>query len=220
MTPSAQSSTHEPGFRISRFHDEKGNFALQSLQDVGDCIASLATTVARVAFDYRPARPWITMKAFRFLRERLPSQARVFEWSSGTSTLWFEKQCAEVHSVEDNPEWYEIISPKLRTARLSLKSGSEYVQAITEFPAGLFDLISIDGSSRLACFELAHKYLKPGGMLLIDNTDKDQRSRGEMWQLNQWLEQRRDYAVHRFPGWIHGSWAAIETTICVHHPQI
>jgi SAM-dependent methyltransferase len=202
-------------YRASRFHNEKGYFALATVEDIRDCAVSLATTFARVLFRYRPQVPWITMKAFRFLRQRLPAGARVFEWSSGTSTIWFEKHCAEVHSVEDNPEWFRFVSGRLQKARLTLKTGSEYVNAVAAFPDSYFDLISIDGTDRLPCFEIAHRYLKPGGILLIDNTDKNQQNHGVMWQLDVLLEQRTDYEIRRFPGWVHGTWSPIETTICL-----
>ncbi len=202
--------------RTSRFHNEKGYFALNSASEALDCATSLATTTARLLSGYRPEVPWITMPAFRFLRRHLPANARVFEWSSGMSTLWFEKHCAEVISVEDDEKWFRMISKRLHKARLSHKTGTEYVQAITEFQDGSFDLISVDGSHRLACFEIAHRYLKPGGILLVDNTDKDRQTRGDMWHLDAQIERSSEYEVHRFPGWIHGIWAPIETTICLH----
>lgn len=213
--------SNSPGFwrgdayRISRFHNEKGHFALASLEDIGDCAISAATTFARVTFGYRPETPWIVLKAFRFLRRTLPPNAKVFEWSSGMSTLWFEKHCAEVHSVEDYEPWYQLVSKRIQKADLQYLTGRDYVDAIRKFPTGYFDLISIDGSDRLACYETALPYLKPGGILLIDNTDKDQQSKGEMWELNRQLETLPGFDVHRFPGWVHGSWTPIETTVCV-----
>ncbi|MBL8295584.1 MAG: class I SAM-dependent methyltransferase [Bryobacterales bacterium] len=159
------------------------------------------------------------MNAFRYLRRNLPHGARVFEWSSGTSTIWFERHCAEVVSVEDNEEWYRFVAQRVSKARLSCREGEQYVQAIAEFPERYFDLISIDGSHRLACYQLALRHLKPGGILLIDNTDKDQLTRGEMWQLDSQIGQNSEFEVLRFPGWIHGTWAPIETTICLHRDK-
>ncbi|HYZ83444.1 MAG TPA: class I SAM-dependent methyltransferase [Bryobacteraceae bacterium] len=202
--------------RISRFHNEKGYFALGSFEDIRDCGISLASTSARILFQYRPRRPWISMKAFRFLRRHLPPDATVFEWSSGTSTLWFEDRCREVHAVEDNREWFEFVRKQVKRADVQFKTGEQYVSAIHAFPDNHFDVISIDGSHRLACFEAAHRHLKPGGILLIDNTDKDQKERGEIWRMDQEIERASNYQVHRFPGWLHGNWAPIETTICIH----
>jgi Methyltransferase domain len=203
-------------YRRTRFHTEKGDLVLGSPRDAADCLTSLLTSAARVAFDYRPVQPWITLNAFRFLRSRVSPKDRVFEWSCGMSTLWFERHCGEVYAVEDNRQWHERIRRRVTKAKVSFLSGTDYVHAIEAHPPKSFDLISIDGSSRLACFELAHEYLKPGGILLIDNTDKDFLSHGDVWRMERLLEQRSDYEVLRFPGWAHGSWAAVETTICIH----
>ena len=105
--------------RRSRFHDEKGNYALRSARDLGDATYAFLTTVMRVTIGYRPVLPLIALNAFRFLKARLHPNARVFEWSSGMSTLWFEDHCAEVHSVEDDLNWFNLISARAQSAHLS-----------------------------------------------------------------------------------------------------
>jgi hypothetical protein len=166
-------------FRRSRLHDEKDNWALRSAQDFVDVGFALLTAVLRVSVGYRPVLPFIALNAFRFLKLRLPDNPRVFEWSSGMSTLWYERSGAEVHAVEDDEAWFKVISTRTGSARVYYLTGQDYVNKIREFPAGYFDLISIDGSDRLACFEIAEKYLRPGGILLVDNTDKDRPSKGD-----------------------------------------
>jgi hypothetical protein len=202
-------------FRRSRFHDEKGNYALRSPQDVGDAAFAFLTTVLRVSVGYRPVLPFIALNAFRFLKARLDPNARVFEWSSGMSTLWFEDHCAEVHSVEDDLNWFSLISARARSAHLYYLRDQYYVNKIRDFPAGYFDLISIDGSERFACFGLVDDYLKPGGMLLIDNTDKDRTNLGDLYEIDCCLAKQANYEVYRFTGWTHGNFFPQETTICL-----
>jgi len=60
------------------------------------------------------------LNALRFLNARLDPNARVFELSSGMSTLWFEDHCAEVHSVEDDLTWFNLISARTRSAQTPL----------------------------------------------------------------------------------------------------
>ncbi len=203
--------------RRSRFHDEKGNYALRSAQDVGDAAFGFLTTALRLSIGYRPVLPLIALNAFRFLKTRLDPNARVFEWSSGMSTLWFEDHCAEVHSVEDDLNWFNLISARARSAHLSYLRDQQYVNKIRDFPAEYFDLISIDGSERLACFHLADYYLKPGGMLLIDNTDKDRVNLGDLYEIDCSLAKVANYEVHRFTGWSHGNFFPQETTVCLRH---
>lgn len=47
----------------------------------------------------------------------------------------------------------------------------KYVDFIDSF--GVFDLILIDGYARAACIAHAVSHVKPGGWLVIDNTDRD-----------------------------------------------
>ena len=51
---------------------------------------------------------------------------------------------------------------------------ARYVDVIEEFPAG-FDVIVVDGAARgltrLKCARAAVQYLKPGGMIILDNAD-------------------------------------------------
>lgn len=202
-------------FRRSRLHDEKDQWALSSLRDFEDASFALSTAVLRVSVGYRPVLPFIALNAFRFLKLRLPDNARVFEWSSGMSTLWYESHCAEVHAVEDDEAWFKVISTRTGSARVYYLTGQDYVNKIREFPAGYFDLISIDGSLRLACFEIAEKYLRPGGILLVDNTDKDRPSKGDLYQIDCRLSESTDFEVHRFTGWTHGNFFPQETTICI-----
>ena len=191
---------------------------MRSVEDFGDATFALLTTVLRVSIGYRPALPLIALNAYRFLKARLRPDARVFEWSSGMSTLWFEHHCAEIHAVEDNPEWYKLVSARVRTAHLYHLTNGDYINKIREFPTGYFDLISIDGSDRLACFEIAADYLRPGGMLSIDNTDKDRVNHGDLYQIDCRLAERTDFQVYRFTGWAHGNFFPQETTVCVYQP--
>lgn len=202
-------------FRRSRFHDEKGNLPLRSTRDFQDATLALFTTILRVSLGYRPVLPFIALNAFRFLKSRLHAEARVFEWSSGMSTLWFERHCAEIHAVEDDPEWFRLVSARTRNASVYHLKGHDYVNKIRDFPVAYFDLISIDGSERLHCFDIAQHYLKPGGMLLIDNTDKDRVTRGDLYQIDCRLAELTDFQVHRFTGWAPGNFFSQETTICI-----
>lgn len=117
--------------------------------------------------------------------------------------------------MEDDPDWFGIISRRTRNARVYYLKDQAYVNKIQDFPPGYFDLISIDGSQRLACFDMAEPYLKPGGMLLIDNTDKDRITRGDLYQIDSRLADHSKYRIHRFTGWTHGNFFSQETTVCV-----
>lgn len=130
----------------------------------------------------------------RFLR-RIPN-ARVFEYGSGASTLWLARRACEVVSVEHDRDWHAVLKGKLSAyphVKLRLVPGSpsgaagdkyrsdkpgardlsfrNYVHAITDEPDA-FDLIVIDGRCRIRCLDAARDKLRPGGMILFDNSNR------------------------------------------------
>lgn len=191
--------------RSSRFHDALNNVALQSPRMVLDCAFSLVTAAVRYCFNYRLPVPWITLDAWRFLKKHLKPDARIFEWGSGMSTLWYERHYAEVHSVENDGGWFATLSGKARKAHLYLLDGSRYAEKIRDFPAEYFDLIVVDGIDRLRCLKEASRHLKRSGLLMIDNTD---------WpDLNLAVRESRGFEIHRLTGWAPGNFFAQQTTI-------
>ncbi len=57
--------------------------------------------------------PWFTYPAIEFLKERLTKEMTVFEYGSGSSTLFFAERVKEIISVETNKEWFNKIVNKL-----------------------------------------------------------------------------------------------------------
>jgi len=103
---------------------------------------------------------------------------------------------------------------KTRRTKLTLADGEAYINAIDRFEDGFFDMIVVDGSiDRMACFQRAERHLKPGGLMVIDDTDKEQVARGQIACLDELMSATRAYRVHRFSGWVPGSFWAKETTI-------
>ena len=81
-----------PEIRKSRAHTQKGDFVLGTPRQAFDCVMVVATGAARKLAGVRPAWPWITFPAMRFVRRRLKGGLRVFEWGCGMSTVWFERR--------------------------------------------------------------------------------------------------------------------------------
>ena len=54
-----------------------------------------------------------------------------------------------------------------------LFSFSAYVMEIENYPDEYFDLILVDGRSRVSCLKHARKKVKKGGLLVLDNADRD-----------------------------------------------
>ena len=50
--------------------------------------------------------PWYTYPAIRELERVVPKSAKVFEFGSGNSTLWWRQHAEQVISVEHDAEWF------------------------------------------------------------------------------------------------------------------
>jgi hypothetical protein len=59
--------------------------------------------------------PWITFPVIDLLKEKLPPQARVFEYGGGGSTLFFLDRVAELVTVEHNEGWFARLQSLVTT---------------------------------------------------------------------------------------------------------
>ncbi len=136
--------------------------------------------------------PWWNRKAIQYLEQHLHSGDRVFEWGSGGSTVWLIEHEARVTSVEDNAEWVEKVRSSCPEADIRSIPGAatgaimsdwggaidnsrpfydDYVAAIDEFPDDSVDVVIVDGQCRSECFYRAVPKVRPGGMLILDDSD-------------------------------------------------
>ena len=69
-------------------------------------------------------------------------------------------------------------------------SFAAYVQTIDEFPDNSFDLVFVDGRSRAACLHHAARKVRPGGFLVLDDSNRERYQKAVQW-LEAWV--RRDF---------------------------
>lgn len=121
--------------------------------------------------------PWITYPAIDFLSQFDFADATVFEWGGGASTFWWSGRCQSITTVESNPIWIEKLrktlpsSVQLRGVETTVDAE---VQALLNEPVSNHDIFSIDnhGPFRWHCAEVAASRLKPGGFIILDNSDQ------------------------------------------------
>lgn len=119
--------------------------------------------------------PWITYPATFQMEQYSLTDCEVFEWGAGFSTLYWSSRCKSVTSVEHDKEWYEFVKKYNKdNIFLCLARIEAYAEQILEIKKS-YDLIIVDGyimdRMRLNCAEQAISHLKPGGIILIDNSD-------------------------------------------------
>jgi hypothetical protein len=133
--------------------------------------------------------PWWPYEAAAWVLENLPAGSMVFEYGGGGSTMWLEDHGATVTVVEHDPEWYGQLTRDvsaqtelvMKRAQPAGEIGSDvsagffdgYVAAIDGQPEGGLDLVIVDGRARVACVRAAMGKVKTGGLLLLDDSDRD-----------------------------------------------
>lgn len=143
--------------------------------------------------------PWITFRAIDWLDDYLKPDMSVFEYGAGGSTLYLTKRVRNVVSVEHDEGFYHLVKKILgqranHNCQLMLHTPEpceessrayasyqvkykgmcfqSYVKAIDSYPDQSFDLVLVDGRARMACFKQALAKIKPGGAIMLDNSDR------------------------------------------------
>ena len=115
--------------------------------------------------------PWFTYPSISYLKNLSLSNLRIFEWGSGYSTLFFEKSCKEITSVDNNRIWHDKTkSMSNGKAQLVLCEDIEdYPEVIKDL--GYFDIIIIDGIERKKCALNALQQINKESLIILDNSD-------------------------------------------------
>jgi SAM-dependent methyltransferase len=136
-----------------------------------------------------PNEPWISPRAVRWCERNLTRDMKAIEWGSGRSTPWFAAHVGHLTSVEHDRAWYDIVKAKLtsspnvdyRYVALDHPASEptvprypqspSYVAVADRFEDESVDFVVIDGHYRQACVLASLGKLKPGGFLLVDNSN-------------------------------------------------
>ena len=110
-----------------------------------------------------------TYPALEYIRQLDFRHRAVFEYGSGNSTLFWSAIAGRVVSVEHDREWFERMRSIVpANCQMLFSSDADgYVNAVRQ--TGPFDVIIIDGQSRLRCAPVALEALRPGGLIILDN---------------------------------------------------
>jgi SAM-dependent methyltransferase len=131
--------------------------------------------------------PWFSYAAIDFLESFVQPYMTVCEYGSGGSTIFFAKRARSVFSIENDPKWFELVKGRfeqLELRNISIKlhpfdfkntksfPHSSYLHAI---PDERFDIIVVDGMEewdqvRPICFEKAEARVRPGGIIIVDDS--------------------------------------------------
>jgi len=140
--------------------------------------------------------PWFSYGAIDFLSDFLRPEMTVFEFGSGGSTIFFASRCASVVSVEDSESWSRSVRERLvrdglRNATIRAcpfdfdrTLGFEQSDYLAQVREDSYDVIVVDGADndykiRPICFRAAEDQIKPGGIIVVDDSWRYQELREE-----------------------------------------
>lgn len=125
-------------------------------------------------FDKRAPLPWISYDAQRVIDDFLTRHMTVLEYGSGMATRWYAERAGKVTAIESHHGWYESVKQQLAgLANAEIRWADERDAYVAPLPERDYDLIIVDGLWRDACAEYATHHLAPGGMIYLDNSDRE-----------------------------------------------
>lgn len=147
------------------------------------------TGLGRKLLARRPARPWIAYDATRALAAHLdPRRSRVLEFGSGMSTAWYAAHAATVESVENDRVWHQAVAKQLSGLHgVNLRFAAQREEYVRIAEGEAYDLIMIDGDWRCDCAILACRHLADGGVIYLDNSDKQGGTSGNLGEARRIL---------------------------------
>lgn len=119
--------------------------------------------------------PWVTYSYIFFISNRLNKELNVFEFGSGSSTLFFSDKVQQIDSVEHDQEWFNKMAVKLPdNAKVyfeKLVYGGAYSE-VARRSGKKYDLISIDGRDRVNCLINSIEALNESGVMVLDDSER------------------------------------------------
>ena len=112
--------------------------------------------------------PWMHPAAVLYLESLLTPDMTVVEHGCGGSTLWFAERVDYVEAYEDSETWAD------RVNNLNIYNAEVLHTRWIETRVKKCDLLFIDGygKDRPEWIRAAHKIVKPGGVVVVDNSER------------------------------------------------
>lgn len=126
--------------------------------------------------------PWWTYAAVRFLESLDTADNSVLEFGSGASTKWLAARFSRVRSMEHDAAWVDEAQPAAN-AEIVLRPAAIPDDLTLPWPCdylcdgadgGPWDVVIVDGIGRQTAVEHIDEFVKPNGLVLLDDSDTAQ----------------------------------------------
>lgn len=120
-------------------------------------------------------RPSLALGSVKYLECLIKYNDSFIEYGSGRSTLWLEKRCKTIISVESNRRWFSFIKNKLKNKNnILLKTNClSYINSPFQKVKNP-KIVLIDGLYRKKCFAYAWNKLKSGSWVVLDDANREE----------------------------------------------
>lgn len=123
--------------------------------------------------------PWVTYSFLQFIDSRLSKDMTGFEYGSGSSSRYFARKIGTLYSVEHDEKWYSRVKEGLpENIQLNKFRKDSYAESINN-SKGLYDFILVDAIDRVACIKESISKLKPSGVLILDDSEREEYEEGK-----------------------------------------
>ena len=132
----------------------------------------------KVCFPGDRKEPWYAEGASDWLDKRITGEWDILEYGGGASSVWYRNRTSKVITAEDDPLYRVIIeekSPGITLVNLDYQ------------PTRAFDLIAIDGKDRVETISRVKDFVKPDGLLLLDNSEESRLGPAHS-MLSDWIK--------------------------------
>jgi len=119
--------------------------------------------------------PWLATDAILFLEDFFKERpnAKVLEFGSGGSSVWFAKRTGNLVSIDHYKPWAEQVRVLLGDLVVDFRLVPRpYAFVCDEFEDETIDLVLVDGRDRVECVKKARRIIKPNGVLMLDNSER------------------------------------------------
>jgi predicted O-methyltransferase YrrM len=128
--------------------------------------------------------PFLVLDAIKFLASKVRPGMKVLEVGGGNSSLWFLEQGVDLTTYEHDAEWASFVLNRVKEEphqydennfHLRVMKGTQTHIDLENQENHSYDIILIDSmndyTKRNECIRAAMSKIKPGGWLVLDNSD-------------------------------------------------
>lgn len=121
--------------------------------------------------------PWMNYSMIHLFNERLHSDLTVFEYGSGSSTMYFAERVKEITSIEYDHDWYDKVleyTSEMQNASVNfIPLSDDYHRSIAQLGKGKkFDLVIVDGRHRVESAIFSFDHISENGVIILDDTHR------------------------------------------------